>query len=194
VVLQWSWGLIIWLPAFFLSGALLKFLDSVSDRLKLQNGSKKSIWLTGLLGSFSCAIIFLWVSSASYHFAALYTGIVLGVLLVGKVYSPFFLLGTVTYFIGIFLIGLAWPINALWSALFVLIFSALDELGHNFLENHPSFPLNTPILVVFLKYRFLLKVGVLGLFVVGWLDGVAAVGLWLFDLAYVFTDYLSVTR
>jgi hypothetical protein len=169
-------------------------LDSASDRLKLQNGSKKSIWLTGLLGAFSCAIIFLWVSSASYHFAALYTGIVLGVLLVGKVDSPFFLLGTITYFIGIFLIGLAWPINALWSALFVLILSALDELGHNFLENHPSFPLNTPLLGGFFKYRFLLKVGVLVLFVVGWLDGVAAVGLWLFDLAYVLTDYLLVTR
>ncbi|MHA2406956.1 MAG: hypothetical protein ACXACA_01100 [Candidatus Ranarchaeia archaeon] len=189
-----SWDLIIWLPTFILSGTLLKLLDSASDQVDLQKQSKKSFWFLGYLGAVSCAILFLWISSVSYHFAALYIGITLGVLFAGKVDSPFFLLGTVIYVVGIFFVGLDLALFPIGIAILVLIFSAIDELGHNLLEANPGSRINTPILVFIFKYRFLLKVGVLLLFLIGLLDGIAAIGLWLFDFAYILTDYLLVTR
>ena len=194
MVLLWSWNLLLWLPVFILSGASLKLLDEASDRLKRQKDSRAPLLFLGFLGAFSTALLFLWVSSISPFFAALYTGIILGVFIVGKVDSPFFVLGTIVYFMGLFFLRLNWPIIALWNVLLFVIFSAIDELGHTLLENRPNSRLNTPLVVFFFKYRFLLKVGVLVLFFSGLLDGVAAIGLWLFDIGYVLTDHMLINR
>ncbi len=195
MVTLWDWALFVWLPIFFLNGVLLKVLDALTDRLKTnENRSSPSLLLFGGIGVVVCALMFLLLSSISPSFAALHVGIILGVFAGGKVDNPLFSFGAVIYGSGVILLRLYWPIDALWSVTWVGVFSTIDEWGHSWMETHAQEIQITALTQFFFKYRLTLKIGVILLVAAGLFEGVAAVGLWLFDIGYVITDFLMVRR
>ncbi|MHA1918024.1 MAG: hypothetical protein ACTSUV_06930 [Candidatus Ranarchaeia archaeon] len=174
---------------FIIAGALLKTIDILSDKLETGDyDSKGKILILGYSSSIFCAFTFIMLSYFSNFFGLILISIILGSLFGKKIDSNFFLLGLIIYIVGILS---TYPFIIMTNLFLLLIltgFSTIDEIGHTWFESQTNVPRKYVSVNFLFKYRFLLKIGLILLFLLLMLDGISVLGFLFFDLSYLLVD------
>lgn len=169
-MIEWA----LFLLAYFGAGFTLKIGDDFLDDF----GQPSYAWLPFA----ASGVLFGFLMAESQWDLLLFSAIIIGVLISGKVNKPQFSIGFVM--IGIMLIIRGVPvITSLPELLLILgillIASIVDERGNDWADRQ-----QTTFVSGFFKYRFTLKVSVLILSIFWPGFWRAAVGLWFFDTGY----------
>lgn len=165
---------VLFLLAYFGAGFTLKMGDDFLD----DYGRPSYAWLPFAVSG----ALFGFLMAESQWDLLLFSSIIIGVLVSGKVNKPQFSIGFIM--IGIMLLIRGFPIiTSLTEWLLVLVIlliaSVVDERGNDWADRQ-----QTIFVSKFFKYRFTLKISVLFLSVFWPGFWKTAVGLWLFDMGY----------
>lgn len=106
-------------------------------------------------------------------------GIVIGVILAGKLNQPNMVFGLCLTLVTTIVLGFTLPHIPLLAV--VAVASVVDEVGHDRLAVRGCF-------ASFFRFRVVLKATMVLLVVLMWVDGVDALGFFCFDLSYDVTD------
>ena len=166
-------------------GFLLKVVDWSGDLAALKD-RYYSLIAVGIISACFCGIILSFVSILEGGFFVIVSGVVLGVLLAGKVDSPYLLLGLITVILGWIWMGSSIPLGniSLLSIIAVTFGGLFDELGNNLADKGVIHG----IVGNFFQYRGFLKVLVIALWMLDLLSVWGAIGLWIFDIGYMLSD------
>jgi len=165
---------------YFFAGFSLKLGDDLLDELDKPQAAWVPLSFAGIL--------FGLLMTVSEWDLLLLTSIVIGVLVSGKVNRPQFIVGFVIILGILLIVGVPIVPNWLdwWALLFILFMAAvLDEKGNDWADRERS-----PLVFKLFKYRFVLKIVVLGLVIPWPMFLSAAIGLWVFDIGYETTRML----
>jgi len=149
------------------AGATLKLADRLGERDQGLRAYVTAIFSGALFGT----AMHLGVEESSYVF-----GIVLGVVLGGKVNRPNLLAGLLTVAVSNLLFGLALPEP--WLVVVVALLSFVDEVGHDRLGGRSG------LVGLLFRYRLGLKVGTVLLAVSTFISVTTALDFFSFDLSY----------
>ena len=167
---EWVFYFIVYMCA----GFTLKLGDDLLDEMERSTFAWLPLAISGIL--------FGYLMTQTEWDLALFTAIIAGVILSGKVNRPQFAIGFFFIVLTILVIGIPVVTDWLaWSALLFMLFMAsmLDEKGNDWTDEEIA-----PAAFKFFQYRFALKLSVL-LLTKPWPQFLpAAVGLWMFDLGY----------
>jgi hypothetical protein len=159
---------------FFFAGLTLKLGDDFIDELKIPHIAVPVFVICGLLMGYLMA--------TSEWDLVLFTAIVIGVLLSGKVNDSAYISGFGAIGIMLLFFGLPLITDILeWLTILILLFIAavLDERGNDWIDRTQS----TRAALLF-QYRFVLKLTAL-LLAIPWPEFfLTAIGLWVFDGGY----------
>ena len=175
-MLEW----LVYFFAYLTAGFTLKLGDDLLDELDRPDLAWFALGLSGL--------IFGYLMSLSEWDLVLLTSVVIGVLASGKVNRRQFSVGFLAMFSTLAILGVPLSTDWLsWITILVILFLAavLDEKGNEWADEERS-----PRAYQLFKYRFVLKLVVLGLVIPWPLFLSAAVGLWVFDLGYEISGWL----
>ena len=171
--------LVIYFVAYLIGGVTLKLGDDLLDELD----NPDAAWVPLAISGFC----FGYLMSISEWDLVLFTAILIGVILGGKVNKPQFLVGFFVIAVVLIVLGLPIVTDVLeWFTLLFMLFIAasLDEYGNDWIDRGLS-----PRAAIFFQYRFALKVTALFL-VVPWPEFLlTALGLWVFDSGYELTGW-----
>ncbi|MGV9102645.1 MAG: hypothetical protein ACOC38_06100 [Promethearchaeia archaeon] len=160
--------------AYFVAGLTLKMGDDFLDDLKKPNYAWFPFIISGVLFGF--------LMTESEWDLLLFSAIIIGVLMSGKVNKPQFGSGFIT--IGLVLLIRGIPVITYWGEWLLILgillaASIVDERGNDWADKSKSVSVSA-----FFKYRFTLKLSVL-VVAVFWPEfWRTTVGLWLFDTGY----------
>jgi hypothetical protein len=175
-VVQW----LLYFSAYFLAGLSLKLGDDLLDELDRPQAAWLPLTLAGLL--------FGLLMTVSEWDLVLLTSIVIGVLVSGKVNHLQFVVGFAMIIGTLLIIGFPAITSWLdWSTVLIILFLAavLDEKGNDWADKDQS-----PLAFKIFKYRFVLKIVVLGLIIPWPMFFMTAIGLWVFDIGYESAGWL----
>jgi hypothetical protein len=175
-VVQW----LLYFSAYFLAGLSLKLGDDLLDEL----GRPQAAWIPLSVAG----LLFGLLMTASEWDLVLLTSIVIGVLVSGKVNRPQFIVGFAMIVGTLLIIGIPIITSWLdWSTVLIILFLAavLDEKGNDWADEDQS-----PLAFKLFKYRFVLKIVVLGLIIPWPMFLPSAIGLWVFDIGYESAGWL----
>ena len=174
---EWVFYFIVYMCA----GFTLKLGDDLLDEMEQSTFAWLPLAISGIL--------FGYLMTQTEWDLALFTAIVIGVILSGKVNRPQFAIGFFFIALTILVIGIPVVTDWLaWSALLFMLFMAsmLDEKGNDWTDEEIA-----PAAFKFFQYRFALKLSVL-LLTIPWPQFLAAaVGLWMFDLGYELAGWIT---
>jgi len=157
-----------------LAGATLKLADILSEK---GEGERLCFMTSSISGSFIGSLITLDRFSSAVFF-----GIILGVLLAGKIDRPCLVFGLMATFLTVFILGYEKPdLVVLGVSAFA---SFMDE------KLHDRYQQRERLLKGLFKYRFVLKLTIILIYLIEWLPLHALVIFYLFDLTY---DLSSIT-
>lgn len=164
-----------------MAGLSLKFGDDLLDEVDNPSLAWFPLGISGVL--------FGLLMTLSEWDLVLFTAILIGVLLSGKVNRRQYVIGFIAIGFILLLLGIPDITNILnWVALLIMLFmaSVLDEKGNDWTDA----TLNPKAALLF-KYRFVLKISVL-LLAIPWPGFIAtAIGLWLFDVGYEVAGWVT---
>ncbi|MGY5862876.1 MAG: hypothetical protein RTU09_10945 [Candidatus Thorarchaeota archaeon] len=174
---EWVFYFIVYMCA----GFTLKLGDDLLDEMEQSTFAWLPLAISGIL--------FGYLMTQTEWDLALFTAIIIGVVLSGKVNRPQFAIGFFFIALTILVIGIPVVTDWLaWSALLFMLFMAsmLDEKGNDWTDEEIA-----PAAFKFFQYRFALKLSVL-LLTIPWPEFLAAaVGLWMFDLGYELAGWIT---
>ena len=174
---EWVFYFIVYMCA----GFTLKLGDDLLDEMEQSTFAWLPLAISGIL--------FGYLMTQTEWDLALFTAIIIGVILSGKVNRPQFAIGFFFIALTILVIGIPVVTDWLaWSALLFMLFMAsmLDEKGNDWTDEEIA-----PAAFKFFQYRFALKLSVL-LLTIPWPEFLAAaVGLWMFDLGYELAGWIT---
>ncbi|RLF58743.1 MAG: hypothetical protein DRN25_04855, partial [Thermoplasmata archaeon] len=171
------------IPFFLLSysilGAGLKYIDVAFDEKTVN--MKVALAISPFIG-----ILWVYTMIINGASAAILSAIILGVLIRGKIDNPAHLLGLFTILFVILISGLKIPLLLL---VFLTASAYMDEVGNDIIDRKE---INSRFVGVFLKYffgkRWLLKVAVLYLVLLGLFPMYLLVALIFFDESYLLVE------
>ncbi len=171
--------------AFYLgAGFSLKLGDDLLDEAGKDNLAWIPLGLSGLLFG-------ILMSMSEWDFVLL-ASIVVAVTASGKVNRVQFSVGFLMIFVALLLVGLpafTAPLDLMTILILLFLAAVLDEKGNDWADKTAS-----PTAAKFFQYRFSLKTLVL-LLVIPWpFFLTTALGLWVFDIGYEASAYLSRNR
>ncbi len=174
-MLEWLIPIMYWSAGF-----TLKLGDDLLDLLKQPRLSLLPLGFSG----FSFGLLM----SYSEWDLVLLTAILIGVVVSGKVNRPQFLIGFIL--IGVILLLNGVPVvsdSAVWFTILVVLLLAavVDEIQNERVDSNQE-----TFVSKFFRYRFTLKVVVLGLCMPWPSFLLAAIGLWVFDFGYELAGWL----
>ena len=166
-------------------GFLLKVVDWSGDLASLRD-NRLSMVLLGFLSACVCGLILSYVSIIESGFFVIVSGVVLGVLLAGKVDTPYLLLGLIIVILGWIWLGNSIPLGevSLLPILVVAFGGLFDEVGNNLADKDVI----QGLFRNFFRYRGVLKVLVIALWILEILSVWGAIGLWIFDIGYLLSE------
>jgi len=174
---EWVFYFIVYMCA----GFTLKLGDDLLDEMEQSTFAWLPLAISGIL--------FGYLMTQTEWDLALFTAIIIGVILSGKVNRPQFAIGFFFIALTILVIGIPVVTDWLaWSALLFMLFMAsmLDEKGNDWTDEESA-----PAAFKFFQYRFALKLSVL-LLTIPWPQFLAAaVGLWMFDIGYELAGWIT---
>lgn len=165
---------IVYYISYFLAGCTLKYGDNLLDEFDRPTQSWIALALSG--------IFFAFLITNSEYDMVLFTSIIIGVVLSGKVNRPQFSIGFIIIAVGFIVRGVPTVTDWLeWMAILVMLMLAaiLDEKGNDWTEAQVN-----PTAAWLFKYRFSLKITVLCISLIWPLFLFTAIGLWIFDAGY----------
>ena len=177
------------IPFFLLSysilGAGLKYIDVAFDEITVN--MKVALAISPFIG-----ILWVYTMIINGASAAILSAIILGVLIRGKIDNPAHLLGLFTILFVILISGLKIPLLLL---VFLTASAYMDEVGNDIIDRKE---INSRFVGVFLKYffgkRWLLKVAVLYLVLLGLFPMYLLVALIFFDESYLLVEEYGKAR
>jgi hypothetical protein len=158
---------------FIIAGVTLKFSDFFGEK----NYFVSSIIFAGL-----SAITFGWLITIDEYSSAIILGIIVGVILSGKVDKLNLIFGLITSLFVSVLIGFKRP--QLGILMYVSVFSFIDEIGHE------SFKTNKRFFKTFFRFRFTLKLVMIILGISSLIPIIYSISFLCFDLVYDSTDWI----
>jgi len=150
-----------------LAGATLKLADTMSEQ---QSNSSRCFLTSGISGFLIGSLI-----SFDAYSSAMFSGIVIGVILAGKVDRPCLGFGLIVTALTAWLLGLRMPV--MLPLLFIVLASLADEMGHDRY-------LGTGRFHRFFEYRCILKLAIILLWLLRIIPLHSLSMFFLFDLAY----------
>ena len=165
------------LAVFIVSGVTLKLADFF--------GEKGGNILQYFSAAISALTLGLLVSESSYS-SSIILGIIFGVALSGKINRLNLVLGLVLTLLIAGILGFQPP--TLWLLIVVSTSSFIDEFLHDRFTEKKS------CLKRFFRFRPILKLVMISLAVLSFIEFIYALAFWSFDLAYDATDWLLVRR
>jgi hypothetical protein len=172
------------LLSYSILGAGIKYIDSAFDEKTFSK--KLAMLLAPFLGGLWAYTMFINPFSAT-----ILLSILLGVILKGKIDNIAHLSGVIIIIPVIFLLGMELLIVPL---VFLAIAAVLDELGNDYIDEHPQVFKNTKV-TLFINYffgqRWLLKTAILFLAVLNLIPYYFFIAMIFFDYAYLTVRYVS---
>jgi len=171
--------------SYALLGAGLKYIDAAFDEGTLSK--KGALLISPFLG-----VLWIFTMIIDNSSAVLLSAIILGVLIRGKIDNAAFSIGLFVIVFIALLVGIR--VSPL-LLVFLTACAFMDEIGNDIIdkmEKNPSF--GNVFLRFFFGKRWLLKVGVLYLAVIGVFSFYSLVALYFFDEAYILLDDYSRAR
>ena len=174
------------LPVVFMLGGgfLLKWVDEVGDRYNSERAYEYE--MIGVLSAIVTGMGLGWVAAQTSMWGALVFGIILGVFITGKIDTVYLWLGVLVSIIGWMYWG-SFSILGVWGIVWAFVVSfgvAFDEIGHEATKGVEA----NRVLAWFFEYRWTLRTLVIVMFIGGFVDGWNVLGIWLFDLGYLFGE------
>jgi hypothetical protein len=165
--------------AYAILGGGIKYIDDAFDekRFKL----KYAILLAPILG-----ILWAYSMMLSAASATILGAIVIAVFLKGKIDNIAHQIGIISIFVVLFVFGF---LNFLWIPLIILVIAGLlDELGNDYVDKNRD--IRKPIRLFF-EFRFVMKLAVLFLALVGVFELFYFFAFLAFDIAYAWVTIYS---
>lgn len=180
--------------SFALSGFFMKISDELVD--------EKNKFFYSIIAGVLCVFFAVWVSSVDADAFCIFLSILIGTGLASKIDSVSHILSAVLFIILLFIMGFP---EFSWLCLMLCTLSAfIDEKGNDISDEKEKTNKNLGFMYTFFKYRYLMKItvfilslmGLLQIFYPYFLSGfvffkpVMIVYFYLFDLSYEFSGYL----
>ncbi len=175
---------IIFLTAFFLLGALVKFIDDAFDEKAYPR--KFALILAPIT-----AIFWAYIMALDPMFAVLLTAIILGVIIKGKIDNVAFVIAVLCVYLVYFFFGVWHELLTpfyLFLIVIIAIAGVLDEIGNDYVDNNQIFKKGFfgKIVHYFFEYRFTMKLFVLFLSLLGFFHIFFFVVFFFWDIGYEF--------
>jgi hypothetical protein len=138
---------------FAISGFLMKISDDAFD----EKGDKLFATITGILCGFIIGLLVVNSIEAAYIFFA----ILLGTLFSKKIDGLHHIITLLTFILVAFIFGI--PQMALYTLIICSLAAYIDEIGND----NPKLSKKSYFLEIFFKYRFAMKLTILGLVILG---------------------------